>query len=106
MTPPTGLDLVLEDGLAAARDTGDPRAVALAFEGLAGAHALAGRHAHAARLLGSAAAARSSVGAPLPAAERGDVERVTAAVRGSIGDRDFAVALGAGADVGLSAHCG
>ncbi|MGW1888041.1 BTAD domain-containing putative transcriptional regulator [Streptomyces sp. NPDC001970] len=99
-----------EDGLAAARDTGDPRAVALALEGLAGAHALAGRHAQAARLLGAAAAARASVGAPLPAAERGDVDRVTAVARAALGDEDFEAAFGAGAELGwgveLSSLCG
>lgn len=66
------------EGLTAARDTGAPRAVALAAEGLAGARAPAG---HVARLLGAAAAACASVGAPLPAGERGDVDRVTAAAR-------------------------
>jgi tetratricopeptide (TPR) repeat protein len=60
-----------QDGLVAARATGDPRAVALALEGLAGVQALAGRHDQAARLLGAATAARKSTGAPLPAEERG-----------------------------------
>ncbi|WP_460444151.1 ATP-binding protein, partial [Amycolatopsis cihanbeyliensis] len=41
-------------GLALARRTRDPRALALAMEGLAGAQALAGHHEHAARLLGAA----------------------------------------------------
>jgi hypothetical protein len=75
--------------LAAARKVGDPRAVALAFEGLAGARALAGRHEEAARLLGRAAALRKSVGAPLPPAERGDVDRITEAVRQALGDEIF-----------------
>lgn len=65
------------DGLSAARASGDPRSVALALEGMAGAHTLAGRHHQAARLLGAATAARESAGAPLPAAERGDVDRIT-----------------------------
>ncbi|GEC08112.1 SARP family transcriptional regulator [Streptomyces spinoverrucosus] len=69
------------EGWAAARNTGDARAMALALEGLAGAHALAGRHVHAAVLLGAAHAARDSVGMPLPAAERGDVDRITQTVR-------------------------
>ncbi|GAA2367864.1 BTAD domain-containing putative transcriptional regulator [Nonomuraea africana] len=69
------------DGWSAARQTGDARAMALALEGLAGAHALAGRHAYAAVLLGAAHAARDSVGMPLPPAERGDVERITRVVR-------------------------
>ncbi|UCM87581.1 BTAD domain-containing putative transcriptional regulator [Streptomyces marincola] len=78
-----------EEGLTAARRTGDPRAVALAREGLAGARALAGRHVAAARLLGAAAAGRASVGASLPAAESGDVDRITAAVRQALGDAAF-----------------
>jgi predicted ATPase/DNA-binding SARP family transcriptional activator len=68
------------DGLAAARRTGDPRAVALALEGLAGARALAGRHRGAARLLQAATTVRERLGAPLPPAERGDVDRIRAAI--------------------------
>ncbi|KJY31468.1 BTAD domain-containing putative transcriptional regulator [Streptomyces sp. NRRL S-495] len=81
------------DGLTAARRTGDPRAVALALEGLAGAHALAGRPAHAARLLGTAAAVRESVGSPLPPAERGDVDRTTARATAALGAAAFTAAL-------------
>ncbi|MFC4498779.1 MULTISPECIES: ATP-binding protein [Streptomyces] len=77
------------EGLTAARTTGDPRAVALALEGLAGAHHLAGRSEVAARLLGTAARSRTSVRAPLPPAERGDVDRITAAVRTALGDPGF-----------------
>ena len=77
------------DGFAMARRVGDPRAVALAMEGLAGALALVGEHVRAARLLGAAAAARESVGAPLPDAERGDVDRITAAAREVLGEQGF-----------------
>ncbi|MEU0687902.1 AfsR/SARP family transcriptional regulator [Streptomyces uncialis] len=76
-------------GLAVAREGGDPRAVALAHEGLAGAHALADRPARAARLLGLAARARERSGAPLPEAERGDVDRVTARVLTALGSEVF-----------------
>ena len=65
---------------------------------LAGARALAGHHEDATRLLGAAAAARASVGSPLPAAERGDVDRITAVIRAAIGDADFAVAFARGAE--------
>ncbi|MFI0975732.1 AfsR/SARP family transcriptional regulator [Streptomyces sp. NPDC021093] len=78
------------EGLTAARTTGDPRAVALALEGLAGAHQLAGRPELAARLLGTATRSRTSVQAPLPPAERGDVDRITSAVRAALGDPGFA----------------
>ncbi|GAA3985954.1 BTAD domain-containing putative transcriptional regulator [Allokutzneria multivorans] len=69
-----------EEGLGLARETGDPRAVALALEGLAGVAALAGEVERARVLLGAADAARRSVGMPLPVAERGDVDRVLVAV--------------------------
>ncbi|OXM72663.1 BTAD domain-containing putative transcriptional regulator [Amycolatopsis sp. KNN50.9b] len=72
-----------------ARRGTDPRAVALALEGLAGAHALAGDHALAARLLGAADAARRSVGAPLPPAERGDVDRIEHAARTALGEKTY-----------------
>ncbi|MBO2453010.1 winged helix-turn-helix domain-containing protein [Actinomadura barringtoniae] len=84
------------EGYAEAYATRDPRAVALALEGLAGATVLAGRAAEGARLLGTAAAARASVGAPLPTAERGDVDRVTAAAHKALGEDDFAAAFAEG----------
>ncbi|GGN29639.1 SARP family transcriptional regulator [Lentzea pudingi] len=70
-----------QEGLEHARRTGDLRAIALALEGLAGAEALAGAHSEAARLLGVAFAARDAIGVPLPAAERGDVDRITEIAR-------------------------
>lgn len=84
------------DGLAAARSAGDPRAVALALEGLAGVHALTGDGACAARLLGTAAAARDGAGAPLPPAERGDVDRIGAAAVALLGRDRFAAEFAAG----------
>lgn len=71
-----------EAGLAAAHSSGDPRAKALALEGLAGARSLAGENAEAAGLLEQAARLRASAGAPLPEAERRDVDRITARIRG------------------------
>ncbi|QDY76450.1 BTAD domain-containing putative transcriptional regulator [Streptomyces qinzhouensis] len=73
------------DGLAAARATGDPRALALALEGLAGAELLSGDAVAAAGLLGAAAGARESVGVPLPVGERGDVDRIGAGARSVLG---------------------
>ncbi|MFC9245931.1 BTAD domain-containing putative transcriptional regulator [Streptomyces sp. NPDC057136] len=87
------------EGLNAARSTGDPRAIALALEGLAGVWQLAGRPELAAGLLGTAARSRAWVGAPLPPAERGDVSRITAAVRNAMGDADFAAAFARDAEV-------
>ncbi|MEE1751914.1 AfsR/SARP family transcriptional regulator [Streptomyces sp. SP18CS02] len=73
------------EGLAVARELGDVRALALAWEGLAGAAAAGGAGERAAGLLGAAHAARVSVGAPLPDAERHDVDRVWSACRSLLG---------------------
>lgn len=85
------------DGLALAIRVGDPRAIALAMEGLAGAHALAGEPDSAARLLGAAARTRDSVGTPLPKAERGDVDRITATARDALGEQAFGAEFARGA---------
>ncbi|MFI6102800.1 BTAD domain-containing putative transcriptional regulator [Streptomyces sp. NPDC051310] len=84
------------EGYAMARSTGDPRAVALAMEGLAAAHALEGAHGAAALLLGAASASRAAVGAPLPPAERGDVERTAGRARTALGEAAFAVLFARG----------
>ncbi|MEV0144199.1 MULTISPECIES: BTAD domain-containing putative transcriptional regulator [unclassified Nonomuraea] len=89
--------------LAAARHVGDPRATALALEGLAGSRALTEEHEEAARLLGKAAALRESAGAPLPPGERGDVDRITAAARAALGDDALATALSRGTHAPLDA---
>ncbi|MFD4125737.1 BTAD domain-containing putative transcriptional regulator [Streptomyces globisporus] len=86
-------------GLDIARVLAEPRALALSLEGLAGAAALTGDRPAAvcaARLLGAAAAARRRAGAPLPPAERGDVDRVTAAARAVLGAPAFMEAFGLG----------
>ncbi|GAA1114923.1 AfsR/SARP family transcriptional regulator [Nocardiopsis metallicus] len=83
-------------GLTAARGTGDARAVALGLEGIAGARSLSGQDEAAARLLGAAAAARESVGVPLPKAERGDVDRITERVRARLGEAGFGKQFTAG----------
>lgn len=86
-------------GLDSALRTGDPRAHALALEGLAGARSLAGHSAHAAQLLGAADTLRRSTGAPLPEAERADVDRVEARIVADLGADRYATAL----DVGRTA---
>ncbi|MFJ6510210.1 BTAD domain-containing putative transcriptional regulator [Streptomyces sp. NPDC091406] len=86
-------------GLEIARVLAEPRALALSLEGLAGAAALVGRTPEAvcaARLLGAAAAARLRAGAPLPPAERADVDRVTAATRAVLGAPAFSEAFDLG----------
>ncbi|MGW2771415.1 AfsR/SARP family transcriptional regulator [Streptomyces olivaceoviridis] len=87
-------------GLRIAHSLDEPRALALSLEGLAGTAALCGHRSGAtcaALLLGAAHAARRSVGAPLPPAERGDVDRVTAAARAVLGPRAFTEAFERGA---------
>ncbi|MEV7195082.1 BTAD domain-containing putative transcriptional regulator [Streptomyces sp. NPDC093510] len=86
-------------GLEAARALAEPRAVALSLEGLAGAAAVSGAAERAALLLGAADAARRSVGAPLPPAERGDVDRITAAARAALGESAYAEAFARGAEL-------
>ncbi|MFD3609805.1 BTAD domain-containing putative transcriptional regulator [Streptomyces atroolivaceus] len=88
------------EGFEVARKLGDPRAMALALEGLAGALALVGQPRDAAILLGTAAAARRRVAAPLPHAERGDVDRITAAARAPLGPEAFRAAYEVGAALG------
>ncbi|MFD4355756.1 BTAD domain-containing putative transcriptional regulator [Nocardia sp. NPDC058518] len=83
-------------GLDSALRTGDPRAHALALEGLAGARSLAGYSAYAARLLGAADTLRRSTGAPLPEAERGDVDRIEARIVADIGADRLTTELDAG----------
>ncbi|OLO32071.1 AfsR family transcriptional regulator [Streptomyces sp. MNU77] len=86
-------------GLDVARVLAEPRALALSLEGLAGAAALTGHGPGAdcaARLLGAAAAARRRAGAPLPPAERADVDRVTAAARTVLGAPAFTEAFDRG----------
>ncbi|MFJ8772533.1 AfsR/SARP family transcriptional regulator [Streptomyces microflavus] len=87
-------------GLEIARALAEPRALALSLEGLAGAAALPG-HATAATgaavLLGAAAAARRRAGAPLPPAERADVDRITVAARAAMGADAFSEAYASGA---------
>ncbi|MFF0727998.1 BTAD domain-containing putative transcriptional regulator [Streptomyces sp. NPDC004134] len=92
------------EGLAAALESEDPRAAALALEGLAGVETLTGNHLPAARLLGTAAALRTAAGAPLPTAERGDVDRITARATTALGRKAFAEAHEEGQKMPLTAH--
>ncbi|WP_405799649.1 hypothetical protein [Streptomyces sp. NBC_01506] len=84
------------EGWTTALGTGDPRAVALGLEGLAGALAAGGRAEPAAVLLGAAATARAATGAPLPPAERGDVDRIAESVQQALGQGEFEAAYARG----------
>ncbi|MEU3406508.1 BTAD domain-containing putative transcriptional regulator [Streptomyces sp. NPDC006670] len=87
-----------EQGREAALRTGDPRALAQAFEGIAGALAAdpGGDRLRAAGLLGAAAALRESVAAPLPAAEGWDADRAVTRLRGALGAAAYEAAFQAG----------
>ncbi|WP_395575810.1 BTAD domain-containing putative transcriptional regulator [Streptomyces sp. BK79] len=89
-----------QEGYATARSTGDPRAVALALEGLAAALALSGAGEPAAVLLGAATTTRAATGAPLPPAERGDVDRATAQARELLEKGAFETAFRRGEELG------
>ncbi|MHC0430401.1 BTAD domain-containing putative transcriptional regulator [Streptomyces sp. O3] len=89
---PEAAEALHREALVTARGTGDPRAVALALEGLAGASALADRPADAAELLGAAHALRTSVGSPLPPGERADVHRAETRAREALGGDAYATA--------------
>ncbi|GHJ95956.1 SARP family transcriptional regulator [Streptomyces sp. NE5-10] len=86
-------------GLAVARTLAEPRALALSLEGLAGALA-PHSPAEAAALLGAADAERRTVDAPLPTAERADVDRITATLHASLGPTAFHTASTRGALAG------
>jgi predicted ATPase/DNA-binding SARP family transcriptional activator len=85
------------EGLDHARRTGDPRALALALEGLAGVACATGDAGRAALLLGAATGMRESAGGPLPPAERLDVDRIEAAARRVLGEARLAQLLQRGA---------
>jgi tetratricopeptide (TPR) repeat protein len=84
------------ESLAIFRETGDRGNLVWALEGQAGLLAAMGQAAPAARLLGAAAALRTAAGTPVPAVERERVAAAVAAVRGWLGETDFAAAWGAG----------
>ncbi len=92
-----GLDIHVE--------LGSPRSIAYSLEGVAGALAAGGDpsgHELAARLLGHADSLRRSVGGPMPAAERFDVDRAERRLRRHLGDDRVGVLLVEGADEDLS----
>ena len=88
---------VHREGLDHARRTGDPRTLALALEGLAGVARATGDAERAALLLRAANGMRESAGAPLPPAERVDVDRIEAAARRDLGEARLAEVLRRGA---------
>jgi hypothetical protein len=90
------IDLGLRS-LELAMSSDDRRAIALAVEGLAGAHAVGDDFQRAATLLGAARELREKSGWPLSTAERSDVERTEALILQGLGPADLRSALDAGA---------
>jgi hypothetical protein len=86
----------LQESLQLKREIGDKQGIAFSLEGLATIARLESRGDLAARLLGSAAALREAIGAPLPSAERTDYDRDVAAVRAQLGEAAFAKAWAEG----------
>ncbi|AQZ66940.1 hypothetical protein BKM31_40715 [[Actinomadura] parvosata subsp. kistnae] len=84
-----------------ARADGDARAEALALEGLAGARLLEGAVREAAELLRAAGELRERAQAPLPPAERFDVDRISRAISELCGD----CAEPVGENPGFSPNC-
>jgi tetratricopeptide (TPR) repeat protein len=88
--------------LTAARQRGELRATMDALVGLAGAHALAGRPRHAARLLGAADKAVQSLTAPIPPTELADLNRITAATKHALDEPAFTTEFQLGLQTGTS----
>ncbi|MFF8612186.1 hypothetical protein [Streptomyces sp. NPDC015350] len=89
-----------ESPVSSTRPASPSRAYVLSLEGLAGAESLAAGAegpTRAAVPLGAAHAARRGVGAPLPAAERADVDRITARTTTALGEEAFRAAFERGA---------
>ncbi|MQY04164.1 BTAD domain-containing putative transcriptional regulator [Actinomadura macrotermitis] len=78
------------DALKAAVVLRAPRDKAFSLEGLAGAVALAGDHARAARMLGTASRIRDEANMPAGPAESADIDRAAARARKGLGDEVFA----------------
>ncbi|MFC7583798.1 tetratricopeptide repeat protein [Nonomuraea antimicrobica] len=86
-----------EEAVRAARGGGDPRALARAMEALAGTLADLGEHTRAARLLGTAAAARTEAGVSQSPADRPEAEQTAATLRTILGDEAYATEHARGA---------
>ena len=87
---------LLRDALAMQAELGERSGFAGCLEGLAGVARQRGEAARAARLLGIAASVRESTGAALTAADREEVEQVSASSLRALGREPFAAAWTAG----------
>jgi DNA-binding CsgD family transcriptional regulator len=84
-------------------DLGEQWSVATCLEGVAEALAGLGRTTAAARVFGTAAALRATVGVPMLPADLADYERTVAAVRADLGADAFAAAWDAGGALSAAA---
>jgi predicted ATPase/transcriptional regulator with XRE-family HTH domain len=89
------------EALALYRELGDQPQCAEGLEQLAKTLGAAGQGERAARLLGAAASLRGTLGAPLPAHERADIEQATAAARVTLGEEAWEAAFAAGRALSL-----
>ncbi|MGH7471031.1 MAG: hypothetical protein ACRENP_24035 [Longimicrobiales bacterium] len=80
---------MLTEALELHRSSEDRWGIAGCFEGLAGAALALGEPARTVRLLGAAHALRESISAPLPPAERIDLEGKQEAARSALGEAAF-----------------
>ncbi|MGH3713948.1 MAG: ATP-binding protein [Micromonosporaceae bacterium] len=86
----------LSASLAVHRELGDRWRTASVVEALAAVAVRRDQSAYAAFLLGAATALREAIGAPIPACELPDRDRVLAAARSTLDSDDFAAAWAAG----------
>jgi len=75
--------------LEASRTLGEPRGVALALEGLAGAIGLSGDYETSARLLGASESVRRAASMPSAPSEQAETDRIAAAARAAPGEAAF-----------------
>jgi tetratricopeptide (TPR) repeat protein len=107
----------LEESLALAREIGDRRSIAYSLEAFARLSVLKGDAGptagigslsaeRAAVLCGAAEALREAIGAPLPPADRAQLEPVVTAARAALGEARFAVARAEGRGLALEQAVG
>jgi predicted ATPase/class 3 adenylate cyclase len=87
--------------LAASRELGDREEIARCLEDVAALAGAQARPRRAARLLGAAVAIREEIGTPVAPFEREAYERQVAALRSTLGVRDFATAWASGRAMSL-----
>jgi predicted ATPase/DNA-binding SARP family transcriptional activator len=80
------------ESLSLCQDLGSQRGIAMCLEKLAAIAGAQGQPGRAARLLGAASALRQTIGAPMNARDRGDYERLAAAVRADLTEDEFTLA--------------